>query len=159
MYKMIEYKPEHAETWNKGKLIGQKPRLKPQHIWGIRIHLQMDNNRRDLALFNLAIDSKLRGCDLVRLRVNDISQSGAIQPRAQIVQQKTHRPVSFEITEQTKEAVNVWITEAELKPWDFLFPSADRTFAPSFYSPVRSACEAMGGEHWARSGNLRNALT
>ena len=122
MYEMIEYTPKSA-PWNKGKLVGQKPPLKPQHIWGIRIHLQMACRTRDLALLNLAIDSKLRGCDLVRLRVNDISQSGAIQSRAQIVQQKTQRPVKFEITEQAKGAVEAWIVEAELKPWDFLFPT------------------------------------
>ena len=85
MNDLIEFKPNRPEPWNKGKLIGQKPPLKPQHIWGIRIHLQMDNNLRDLALFNLAIDSKLRGCDLVSLKVSDISQAGSVQSRAQIV--------------------------------------------------------------------------
>ena len=94
MNELIEYKPK-TEPWNKGKLVGQKAPLKPQHIWGIRIHLQMAENTRDLALFNLAIYSKLRGCDLVILKVSDISQSGAIQSRAQVVQQK--KPASGQI--------------------------------------------------------------
>ncbi len=122
MYDLIPYQPKR-EPWNKGKLVGQKPPLKPQDIWGIRIHLQMDDNKRDLALFNLAIDSKLRGCDLVKIKVSDISQSGSIQRRAQIVQQKTQRAVKFEITEQTRESLNDWIEFAQLKSWDFLFPS------------------------------------
>ena len=121
MYELI---PHQTKTpWNKGKLAGQKPPLKPQDIWGIRIHLQMDGNKRDLAIFNLAIDSKLRGCDLVKLKVSDISQSGSIQHRAQVVQQKTNRAVKFEITEQTREALTEWIECAGPKNWDYLFPS------------------------------------
>lgn len=109
--------------WNKGKLVGQKAPLKLQHIWGIRIHLQMAADVRDLALFNLAIDSKLRGCDLVKLRVSDVSQAGRIQSRAQVLQQKTQRPVQFEITEQTRNALEAWVTKAKLCSLDFLFPS------------------------------------
>ena len=105
MYLTTTPQQPKSAPWNKGKLVGQKPPLKPQDIWGIRIHLQMDDNKRDLALFNLAIDSKLRGCDLVRIRVSDISQSGSIQRRAQIIQQKTQRPVKFEITEPTRESL------------------------------------------------------
>jgi integrase len=122
MYDLIEYQPKQ-EPWNKGKLVGQKAPLKPQHIWGIRIHLQMAKKARDLALFNLAIDSKLRGCDLVKLKVSDISQNGMIQSRAQVLQQKTDRPVKFEITEVTRDVVSNWIEEARLKPWEYLFPS------------------------------------
>ncbi|MEQ9590896.1 MAG: tyrosine-type recombinase/integrase [Parvibaculaceae bacterium] len=122
MYDLIEYQAK-PEPWNKGKLVGQKAPLKPQHIWGIRIHLQMGKNARDLALFNLAIDSKLRGCDLVKLKVSDVSQNGVIHTRAQVLQQKTERPVKFEITEVTRDVISVWITEAQLKPWEYLFPS------------------------------------
>lgn len=122
MYEPIENNTK-AEPWNKGKLVGQKAPLKPQHIWGIRIHLQMAKNTRDLALFNLALDSKLRGCDLVKLKVSDISQSGAIQCRAQVLQQKTKRPVKFEITEPTRDVVEQWISSAKLKSWEYLFPS------------------------------------
>src|SRR5438128_8783202 len=112
-----------AVPWNKGKLLGQKPPLKLKQIWAIRIRLQLDHRNRELALFNLAIDSKLRGCDLVGLRVHDVVQGSRIAPRAIVMQKKTQRPVQFEITEQTRDAVAVWITDAHLKPDQFLFPS------------------------------------
>jgi hypothetical protein len=91
--------------WNKGRLIGQKRPLKPKDVWAIRIRLQLEQHCRDLALFNLAIDSKLRGCDLVRLRVNDLCVGGHVRDRATVIQQKTSRPVQFEITEQTRAAI------------------------------------------------------
>ena len=87
------------EPWNKGKLVGQKPPLKPKDIWAIRLHLLNGRQVRDLAMFNLAIDSKLRGCDLVSLRVRDVMHADQILPRAMIVQRKTQRPVQFELTE------------------------------------------------------------
>ena len=113
----------HATPWNKGKLLGQKPPLKLKEIWAIRIRLQLDHRTRELALFNLAIDSKLRGCDLVGLRVHDVRQGSHVAARAIIMQKKTQRPVQFEITEQTRDAVDAWITAAHLKPEQFLFPS------------------------------------
>jgi integrase len=109
--------------WNKGKLIGQKAPLKLKEIWAIRIRLQLTRRARDLALFNLGIDSKLRGCDLVGLRVCDVAQGGRVAPRAIVMQRKTHRPVQFELTEQTREAVQAWITQAKLTGDQFLFPS------------------------------------
>jgi len=109
--------------WNKGKLIGQKLPLKLKEIWAIRIRLQMAKNSRELALFNLAIDSKLRGCDLVKLKVCDVAQSGRVSSRAIIMQQKTRRPVQFEITEQTRDSLANWTSQAQLKADDYLFPS------------------------------------
>ena len=106
---------QSREPWNKGKLVGQKPPLKLKDIWGIRIHLQLGSCVRDLAMFNLAIDSKLRGCDLVNLRVRDVVHGNQIQPRAIVVQKKTQRPVQFELTEQTRNAVAAWIAKANLK--------------------------------------------
>src|SRR6266498_5439297 len=94
--------------WNKGKLLGQKPPLKLKEIWAIRIRLQLEHRTRELALFNLAIDSKLRGCDLVALRVHDVVQGSHVASRA-IVMQKIQRPVQFELTEQTRDAVDAWI--------------------------------------------------
>jgi len=111
------------EPWNKGKLVGQKPPLKPKDIWAIRIHLQNEHQLRDLAMFNLAIDSKLRGCDLVNLRVRDVTHADQILPRAMVVQRKTQRPVQFELTEPTRCAVSAWIEKANLKPEHYLFPS------------------------------------
>jgi len=112
-----------ALPWNKGKLLGQKPTLKLKEIWAIRIRLELDHRIRELALFNLGIDGKLRGCDLVGLRVHDVVQGRAVPPRAIVMQKKTQRPVQFEITEQTRDAVDAWITAAHLKPEQFLFPS------------------------------------
>src|SRR6478735_425620 len=112
-----------AAPWNNGKLVGKKPPLKLKEIWAIRIRLQLDHRARELALFNLAIDSKLRGCDLVGLRVHDVIQGSHVAARAIVMQKKTQRPVQFEITEQTREAVAAWINEAHRKPDQFLFPS------------------------------------
>ena len=94
-------KSGHRCAWNKGILVGSKPPLKLKEIWAIRIRLELENRCRDLALFNLAIDSKLRGCDLVRLRVRDIASGGQVIPRAMILQQKTRQAVQFEISENT----------------------------------------------------------
>ena len=113
--------------WNKGKLTGQKPPFTLKLIWAIRIRLQIGNRVRDLALFNLAIDSKLRGCDLVGLRVVDVVHGDQIVSRATVVQQKTGRLVRFELTEQTREALQAWIGEQNLSGDDFLFPSRVHT--------------------------------
>jgi len=109
--------------WNKGKLVGQKTPLKLKEIGGIRIHLQMAHKARELALFNLAIDSKLRACDLVQLRVRNVIQGSHVLPRAMVMQQKTHRSVQFEITDQSREALAARIGQAQLKSDQFLFPS------------------------------------
>jgi integrase len=111
------------EPWNKGKLVGQKAPLKLKEIWAIRVRLQLASRHRDLALFNLAIDSKLRACDLVKLRVRDVCHGAAVASRATVLQQKTQRPVQFEITEPTREAVGAWIGHASLTTEDSLFPS------------------------------------
>src|SRR5690348_8593341 len=84
--------------WNKGKLIGQKPPLRPKHVWSIRTKLSMEGRVRDLAMFNLAIDSKLRGCDVVALRVEDVAPTGYALERATVRQKKTGQPVRFELT-------------------------------------------------------------
>jgi integrase len=111
------------EPWNKGKLVGQKSPLKLKDIWAIRIHLQLGKRIRDLALFNLALDSKLRGCDLVDLLVRDIAHGNQVMSRAIVMQRKTQRPVQFELTELTREAVAAWIAKAGLKAEECLFPS------------------------------------
>jgi Phage integrase family len=113
-------------SWNKGKLIGQKAPLKLKEIYAIRTRLQLSNRVRELALFNLAIDSKLRGCDLVKLRVSDVAQGNHIMPRAIVMQQKTQRPVQFELSEQTRDSTLAWLNRARLKSGDFLFPSRIR---------------------------------
>ena len=112
--------------WNKGKLTGQKPPLKRTEIWAIRVHLQLAHRVRDLALFNLAIDSKLRGCDLVRLRARDVALGEQMLSRTMVVQQKTGRPVQFEITEPARTALQAWIAKAGLGSQDYLFTSRHR---------------------------------
>ncbi|MBB5502176.1 tyrosine-type recombinase/integrase [Paraburkholderia sp. MM5384-R2] len=114
---------QSREAWNKGKLVGQKPPLRPKDVWAIRIHLQNAHAVRDLALFNLAIDSKLRGCDLVSLRVRDVTHVNQVLPRAQVVQRKTQRPVQFELSEPTRSAVRAWLDKAALRSEQYLFPS------------------------------------
>ena len=112
-----------CESWSKGKLVGQKPPLKAKDIWAIRFHLQNAHYVRDVAMFNLAIDSKLRGCDLVSLRGRDVTHADQVLFRAMVVQRKTQRPVQFELTEPTRSVVSAWITAASLKAEDYLFPS------------------------------------
>ncbi len=109
--------------WNKGKLVGQKAPLKLRDIWAIRVRLQISNRARELALFNLAIDCKLRGCDLVQLHVRDVSHGERMASRAMVMQQKTQRTVQFEITPQTRDALAEWIKIEHLKGDDFLFPN------------------------------------
>ena len=113
----------HRAPWNKGKLVGQKVPFKLRDIWAIRVRLQFYGRIRDLALFDLAIDSKLRACDLVRLRVRDVSHGDRVGARAIVMQQKTRHPVQFEITEQSRQAIADWVRRAGLKSDDYLFPS------------------------------------
>jgi len=112
--------------WNKGKLVGQKAPLKLKEIWAIRVRLQVFRRTRELALFDLGIDSKLRACDLLKLRVRDVCHGERIAVRAIVVQQKTSRPVQFEITESTRTALTDWIRLSGLASENFLFPSRVR---------------------------------
>ena len=109
--------------WNKGIIMGQKPPLKRSQVWAIRVRLQISGQTRDLAMFNMGIDSKLRACDLVRLRVRDIGQGSQVSKRAIIMQRKTRNPVQFKITEQTRAAVHTLIVENRLEAQDYLFSS------------------------------------
>ena len=112
---------QHREPWNKGKLIGAKPPLCSKHVWSIRTKLQVEGQMRDLAMFNLAIDSKLRGCDVVALKVEDVAPSGYTLDRATVRQKKTGQPVRFEMTEQTRQSVDDYIRAAGKKSGEFLF--------------------------------------
>lgn len=109
--------------WNKGIIMGQKPPLKRSEVWAIRIRLQIAGQVRDLAMFNLAIDSKLRACDLVRLRVRDVTKGSQVASRAIVMQRKTKHPVQFEITDQSRSTISKLIAEKKLEPHDFLFTS------------------------------------
>ena len=121
-----------------GKLIGAKPPLRPKHVWSIRPKLQVEGRTRDLAMFNVAIDSKLRGCDVVALKVADIAPSGYALERANVRQKKTGRPVRFELSEQTRQAVDDYLRTAPKLPGEFLFTG-------------RRSCErGMTTRHYAR---------
>ncbi|MDZ4055703.1 MAG: tyrosine-type recombinase/integrase [Polynucleobacter sp.] len=115
--------PSSATPWNKGKIVGQKPPLRLNEIYAIRIRLQLAHRTRDLALFNLAIDSKLRACDLVRLRAQDVTQAGQVQRRAVVMQRKTRRSVQFELSLQTRNSTLDWIRSSSPSASSFLFPS------------------------------------
>jgi len=115
--------PEKRRAWNRGKLIGAKPPLRPKHVWSIRTKLQVEGRIRELAMFNLAIDSKLRGCDVVALRVEDVAPNGYSIERATVRQKKTGLPVKFELTEQTRQAIDEYMKAACIRPGAYLFPS------------------------------------
>ena len=113
----------HHTPWNKGKIVGQKAPFKLKDIWALRVRLQLEGRILELALFILGIDSKLRGCDLVALRVRDVCHGDQMATRAIVMQHKTQRPVQFEITGGTRDALQTWIKQAALKSDGFLFPS------------------------------------
>jgi len=114
---------DHPRPWNKGLLVGQKKPLQPKHVWSIRVRLEIARMWRDLALFNLAIDSKLRACDLVKLRIDEVCSGPMVRDRATVVQKKTGRPVQFEITEQTRASLEVWLQILRTTGSLYLFPS------------------------------------
>src|SRR3979409_1878080 len=107
--------------WNKGKVTGAKPPLRPKHVWSIRTKLQIEGRARDLAMLNLAIDSKLRGCDVVAIRVEDVAASGYTADRATVRQKKTGRPVRFELSEQTRQAIDDYLKATGKRPGEYLF--------------------------------------
>src|SRR5271167_1117290 len=123
--------------WNKGRVVGQKRPLKPKDVWTIRVRLQIKSRKHDLAMFNLAIDSKLRGCDLVALRVDDVCAGGRVRDRATVVQKKTGRPVQFEITENKRSSVQEWLHVRSSNRGPYLFPrvlTEDRPENRGFFS-------------------------
>ncbi len=162
-------------TTSKGKMVGNKPPLQPKHVWAIRTQLQLAGKRRDLTLFNLAIDSKLRGCDLVSLRVDDVAPHGYAIDRATVRQRKTGRPVKFEITEQTRQAIDDFLAESGKRPGEFLFTGRrgkDRNLTTRQYARLLAEWigaiglnSALFGTHsmrrtkatiiYRRTGNLR----
>ncbi|MEM8572615.1 MAG: tyrosine-type recombinase/integrase [Pseudomonadota bacterium] len=109
-------------AWNKGRIIGQKRPLLPKHVWAIRVRLEIAKCIRDLALFNVAIDSKLRGCDLVKLKVADVYAAGQVKERASVIQSKTQKPVKFELTEGTRKSIDCWLEDRAMIGSEFLWP-------------------------------------
>ncbi len=109
--------------WNAGSMVGAKRPLKPRDVWAIRFYLDEHRRLRDRALFDLAIDSKLRGCDIVKMKIGDIAVGGAIRNRATVLQQKTKRPVQFEIMTEARQTLLTWLNRRGGSVEDFIFPS------------------------------------
>jgi integrase len=150
MSKTLIQKQDHRQApGNKGRLVGQKRPLRPKEVWNIRARLQIEARKRDLAMFNLAIDSKLRGCDLTRLKIDDLCVGGGLRDRATIIQKKTGTAVQFELTEQTRASVE---DLAILKGGEgrFLFPSRVHA-APYFDAPICSDRPWLGSKRRPRS--------
>lgn len=165
----------HKVPWNKGKMIGSKPPLRAKNVWSIRTKFQVDGRLRDLAMFNLAIDSKLRGCDVISLKVEDVAPHTVALDRATVRQRKTGHPVRFELTEPTREAVDAYLRSSQKRPDEYLFASRrfrDRSITPRQYARLVSKWidgigldPAFYGTHslrqtkatliYRRTGNLR----
>src|SRR5215471_14977628 len=143
-------------AWNKGKMPGPKPPLRPGHVWAIRAKLQLEKRTRDLAMFNLAIDSKLRGCDLVALRVDDVAPNSYAIDRANIRQRKTGRPVRFELTEVTRQALDEYLRASGRRPGDYLFAGRCRPDHPLTTRQYARLVRRLGRRHWARSAQVRH---
>ena len=148
---------QSREPWNKGKLVGQKPPLKPKDIWAIRIHLQNEHQVRDLAMFNLAIDSKLRGCDLVNLHVRDVTHGNQVLPRAMVVQRKD--PASGAVrTDRADQVCRLGMgREGEFEAGALSVPQSPGEIAPCFYPPVRPDRASVGRRHRTRFDGLWHA--
>lgn len=136
-------------AWNKGRIVGQKRPLLPKHVWAIRVRLEIAENRRDLALFNTAIDSKLRGCDLVRLKVADVYAAGQIKERTSILQSKTQKPVRFELTEGTRKSLREWLDDPRMTGQEYLWPGR-------FHNPLHISTRQYARlvRDWVRSIGL-----
>jgi integrase len=139
------------KPWNAGRLVGPKAPLKPKHVWAIRQQLKTTNRIRDLALFNCALDAKLRACDLVKLRLSQVAPGGVLLQRSTVIQQKTGRPVPFELTEPTREALVAWLALRGHRTDDWLFPSRSR---PGTHIGTR---QYAGLDHWVQMIDLQPA--
>ncbi len=144
----------NRKPWNAGRIVGAKPPLKPQHIWALRTRLQMEKRVRDLAMFNVAIDSKLRGCDLVRLRLGDVTVGGTVRTRSTVIQQKTGRPVPFELTATTRSALAAWLCVRLTGESDWLWPSRSRA-GGHITTAIRASGRSLDGSDRARPRQLR----
>ena len=137
-------------AWNKGRIMGQKRPLQPKHVWAIRVRLELAGRLRDLALFNMAVDSKLRGCDLVKLEVTDVFVAGRIKERTSIIQSKTQQPVQFEITEGTRKSLSAWLDDPAMVGSSFLWPSrfhrSDHISTRQYARLVKELVDSIGLE-------------
>ena len=119
------------QAWNAGRIVGAKRALKPKQIWEIRFFLNQNGRLRDRALFDLAIDSKLRGCDIVSLKIGDLVSGGQARARAIVVQQKTGRPVQFEVLPDARASLLAWLERRGGSLADYVFPSRHFAAVPA----------------------------
>lgn len=118
---------EDRPAWNVGRKLGAKRPLLPKQVWAVRFFLEQEHRLRDRALFDLAIDSKLRGCDLVKIKIDELVSGARIRQRAIVIQQKTGRPVQFELLEPARTSLLQWLERRGGALDEYVFPSrADR---------------------------------
>ncbi|WP_298671518.1 tyrosine-type recombinase/integrase [uncultured Sphingomonas sp.] len=122
-YSQYDTPVQARPAWNAGKTVGTKRPLTQKQIWAVRFFLDREERARDRALFDLAIDSKLRGCDLVKIKIGDIVSGAEIRTRAIVVQQKTGRPVQFELTADVRTSLLAWLERRGGSVADYVFPS------------------------------------
>ncbi len=144
--------PAFAERrpWNEGHLRGAKRALKQQQVWAIRFWLDQHRRLRDRALFDFAIDSKLRGCDVVKVRIGDVVSGGRVRDRAIIVQQKTKRPVQFELMDTARKTIRAWLERCGGSLSDYVFPSQ--------HAPICPPCSRVGRWNWPPTSRFRHPL-
>jgi len=147
-----------VRPWNKGLLVGQKRPLLPRQVWSIRVRLELSAPLRDVALFNLAIDSKLRACDLIRLKIEDICSGEVVRDRGSVTQMKTGRPVQFEITEVTRQSVERFLAHRSPADAPYLFSQPFRDTTTHFDAAVRAHCASLDQEHRLGRSCVRNAF-
>jgi len=140
------------KAWNKGRIIGQKRPLLPKQVWAIRARLELASYPRDLALFNVAIDSKLRGCDLVKLTVTELVKEYRVRERVSVIQSKTKKPVQFELTENTRDSILVWVKSPEMFACQFMFPRS----TTHLNAAIQSARPRLGDIDWVGAERLRH---
>ena len=155
---ILSSSPSRRQPWKKGKLIGAKPPLRASHVWSIRTKLQLEGRTRDLALFNLAIDSKLRGCDVVAVHVDDVAPNGYTLDRAAVRQKKTGRPVRFELTEQTRQAIDEYLRQAWQEAGRVPVCRSLRRRSWPHDTSVRPPCRPVDRQYRPRSAQVRHAL-
>jgi hypothetical protein len=154
-----EYDPAFAERrpWNAAWKPGAKRAFKPQQVWAIRFYLDRERRLRDRALFDLAIDSKLRGCDVVKVRIGDLVSGARVRSRAIVIQQKTGRPVQFELLEPARTSILAWL-ERRSGSRRLRFPEPNRPHPIHEHSTVCPACRRVGHWHRLAAGGLRYTL-
>src|SRR3954447_2764861 len=154
-----EFDPAIRERrpWNAGRMVGAKRALKPQQVWAIRFWLDRERRLRDRALFDLAIDSKLRGCDVVKIRIGELVSGGRVRTRATVTQQKTGRPVQFELLEAARSSLQIWLERRGGTIEDYA-PEPHWLRAPHWHAAVCQAGGRVGDSHRVAARGLRHAL-